>query len=48
MEVAAWANARAAGVPLPAGAGLGEYDVVRAAAAFERAQPAGHNVRDFS
>jgi len=29
------------------GKSLGEYDVVRAAAAFERAQPAGYNVRAF-
>jgi aspartyl-tRNA(Asn)/glutamyl-tRNA(Gln) amidotransferase subunit A len=29
------------------GRALGEYDVVRAASAFERAQPAGYNVRAF-
>ncbi len=30
-----------------AGRALGEYDVVRAAAAFERTKPANHNVRRF-
>jgi aspartyl-tRNA(Asn)/glutamyl-tRNA(Gln) amidotransferase subunit A len=29
------------------GRALGEYDVVRAAAAYEQAQPAGHNVPSF-
>jgi len=29
------------------GRALGEYDVVRAAAAFERTRPAGYNVRPF-
>jgi len=30
------------------GRALGEYDVVRAAAAYERSQPAGYNVRAFA
>ncbi len=30
------------------GRALGEYDVVRAAAAYERAQPKGYNVRPFT
>lgn len=30
-----------------AGRALGEYDVVRAAAAYERTQPPGYNVRSF-
>ena len=30
------------------GRALGEYDVVRAAAAFEHAQPKGYNVRPFT
>ncbi len=29
------------------GRALGEYDVVRAAAAYERTKPAGYNVRPF-
>ena len=30
------------------GRALGEYDVVRAAAAYERSKPAGYNVRAFA
>ena len=30
------------------GRALGEYDVVRAAAAFERTKPGGYNVRPFA
>jgi len=30
-----------------AGRALGEYDVVRAAAAYEGTKPAGHNLRRF-